>query len=298
MLKWSDPKVQLIACGSSSSKMKSFPEWDRVMLESTWDAVDYISMHYYADNKADDLPGYLALTAEFEHYIDTMAGLLRFVKGKLRSNHDVYLSWDEWNIWYHDQTLRGGWAEAPRLVEDVYNLGDALVSALWLNVFLRRSNVLKIACLAQIVNVIAPILTSTDALVKQTIFYPFQLFRRHARGQSLDLLVGSPTYTTAAYGETPLLDVAGSYDAAAGQQAFFLVNRSTTAALPVDLTWRGQAPQRITALHQLCGADPKAANTFAKPDAVTPQTLQGPPIEQGKVTLTLPPLSLTVALAE
>jgi alpha-N-arabinofuranosidase len=297
LLKWNDPALSLVACGSSSSKMKSFPEWDRVVLEATWDHVDYISMHYYADNFADDLGSYLASSRLFEGYIDTMAGLLRFVKGKLRSNRDVYLSWDEWNIWYHDQTLRGGWEEAPRLVEDVYNLEDALLAALWLNVFLRRSDVLKIACLAQIVNVIAPILTSTDALVRQTIFYPFQLFRRHARGQALDLLVKSPVYEAKSYGETPQLDVSASYDPDRGEQAIFLVNRSATAPLQVEIEWRGPAPHAVTQLHQLCGDDPKASNTFAQPYTVVPRQLPGLPITGGSASLLLPPLSLTVAVA-
>jgi alpha-L-arabinofuranosidase len=297
MLKWSDPQLHLVACGSSSSKMKTFPEWDRVVLEATWEHVDAISMHYYADNFADDLGSYLASPTLFENYIDTMSGLLRFVKGKLRSSHDVYLSWDEWNVWYHDQTLRGGWAEAPRLVEDVYNLEDALLTSLWLNVFLRRCDVLKIACLAQIVNVIAPILTSSEALVKQTIFYPFQLFSRYARGQALDLIVKSPTYLATTYGETSQLDVSASYDAADGQQAIFLVNRSAGEPLLVDINWQGPAPESFTSISQLCGTDAKATNTFAQPNAVVPQQLPGVPIRDKRVSLQLPPLSLTVAVA-
>ncbi len=296
LLKWNDPQVQLVACGSSNPQLATYPEWDRTVLETTWEYVDYISMHYYAGNHADDLGSFLATTAVFENYVDTMAGLLRFVKGKLRSSHDVYLSWDEWNVFYHDQTLRGGWAEAPRLVEDVYNLADALVVATWLNTFVRRCDVLKIACVAQIVNVIAPILTSSDGMVKQSIFYPFQLFRRYAAGKSLDLAVTSPTYTAKTHGETPLLDAAASYDAASGQQALFLVNRSATDALPVELAWRGSAPQRITAVYQLGGADPKTANTFAQPDAITPQQLPGMAINDGQAGLQLPPLSFTVVL--
>jgi alpha-N-arabinofuranosidase len=297
MLKWSDSSLHLIACGSSSSKMKTFPEWDRIVLEETWELVNYISMHYYADNHADDLGSFLASTANFDNYLKTMAGLLHFVKSKLRSNHDVYLSWDEWNVWYHDMTLRGGWVEAPRLVEDVYNLADALVVAMWLNTFLRHCDVLKIACVAQIVNVLGPILTSTDSLVKQTIFYPFQLFRRYARGQSLSLLVKSPSYEANTYGETSLLDASASYDAATGQQAIFLVNRGTSEPLHVDVVWRGPAPKSIKSIFQISGTDSKASNTFAQPDTVVPRQIASVPIHDGCMTLELPPLSFTVAVA-
>ena len=139
------------------------------------------------------------------------------------------------------------------LVEDVYNLEDALLAATWLNVFLRHADVLKIACLAQIVNVIGPILTTTDSLVRQTIFYPFQLFRRYARGRSLDLLVRSPSYESETYGEAPLLDVSASYDAASGQQAIFLVNRSAGEPLFVDIVWQGSAPASIGSILQIAG---------------------------------------------
>lgn len=297
LLKWSDPNLTLIACGSSGPLIKTFPEWDRIVLEETWEHVDCISMHYYATNFADDLGSYLASSANFETYIDTLRGLLSFVKGKLRSTHDVYLSWDEWNVWYHNQTLRGGWQEAPRLVEDVYNLEDALLVSSWLNVFLRHCDILKIACLAQIVNVIAPILTTSDSLVQQTIFYPFQLFRRYAHGKSLDLLVQSPTYEAKTYGETALLDVSASYDSASGQQSIFLVNRSSDEPLSVDISWRGPAPQRIESLIQFGGAHPKAANTFDDPNALVPSKLPGLPIHDGHVAIALPPLSLTVAVA-
>ncbi|MBX0329007.1 alpha-N-arabinofuranosidase [Oscillochloris sp. ZM17-4] len=294
MMRWHDPELKLILCGSSGTTMPSYPEWDRVALEHCWDVADYLSLHYYASNADDDTPSFLAMSAQFESHIDTLAGLLRYVKAKHRSAHDVYLSWDEWNVWYKDRQMDGGWQEAPHLIEEVYNLEDALVVAQWMSVFLRRCDVLKIACLAQVVNVIAPILTTSAGLLKQSIFYPFALFSAHAAGSSLLPHVVAPQYETKRYGPMPLLDVSASHDEAIGQGAVFLVNRSQTEALETEVRWQGAAPAQVTGITQLSGADPKAANSFARPDVVAPRELAGGPVQAGSFTLSLPPLSFTV----
>ncbi|MBN1920181.1 MAG: alpha-N-arabinofuranosidase [Anaerolineae bacterium] len=296
MMKWQDPTLKLTLCGSSGMDMPTFPEWDRVALELCWEQVDYLSLHAYVGNHNDDTGSYLALTHRLAEQVDTLAATLRYVKARLRSRHEVYLSWDEWNVWYKDMTMQGGWTEAPHLIEEVYNLEDALVVAQWLNLFLRRCDVLHMACLAQIVNVIAPILTTRNSLLKQSTFYPFQLFRRAARGLALDVHVEAPYYTTQKFGAVPLLDVSASYDSGAGVGAIFLVNRSQEQPLPVELRWQQQAPQRVTEVVRLAGTDPKAANTFEYPTAVTPAAIPAPPIVDGAAQILLPPLSLTVLM--
>ncbi len=298
MMKWHDPAIQLSLCGSSGPGMPTYPEWDRLVLEAAWEQADYLSLHYYAANRENDLGSFLALTAQFEDQVDTLAATLRYVKAKLRSKHTVYLAWDEWNVWYKNMTTQGGWTEAPHLLEEIYNLEDALVVALWLNVFLRKCDVLKVACLAQIVNVIAPLLTRSDQLVKQTTFYPFQLFRQYAHGQSLAPLTRAPLYATKQFGDMPLVDVSACYDAAAGHHAVFIVNRSQSETVPAELCWQGAAPKAMTAIHQLAGTDPKAANTFDQPNAIVPSTLPGRPVEDGHLSLALPPLSLTVLVGQ
>ncbi|MCS6937706.1 MAG: alpha-N-arabinofuranosidase [Roseiflexus sp.] len=298
LMKWHDPSIRLTLCGSSSSGMPTYPEWDRIALEICWEYVDFLSLHFYAGNRDNDTDSYLALARQFEEHLDTLAGTLRYVKAKLRSKHNVYLSWDEWNVWYKDQTTQGEWREAPHLIEEVYNLEDALVVAQWLNVFLRRCDVLKIACLAQLVNVIAPILTRPDGMLRQSIFYPFALFSRYAHGDSLDLLVQSPTYHTRAFGEQPLIDAAASYDAECGRGAVFVVHRGQRAPLTVNFEWRGRSLQRITHIYQVSGADPKAANSFDHPDVVCTRELPGAPVVDGRFSLNAPPLSLTVAVVE
>jgi alpha-N-arabinofuranosidase len=216
------------------------------------------------------------------------------VKTKLRSKHNVYLSWDEWNVWYKDRSGRGMWQEAPPLSEELYNLEDALVIAQWLNVFLRRCDVLKIACLAQVVNTIAPLTTRGDRLLRQTTFYPFVLVSNHASGVALSPLTVAPLYDTRAFGPMPLLDVSASYDAASDRGAVLLVNRSQHETVTTDVVWQGAAPGRVPAIYQLAGADPKAVNTFEQPDAIVPRRLEGAPLSDGRMTLRLPPLSFTV----
>lgn len=297
MMRWHDKSIQLVLCGSSSIGMPTFPEWDRVALEYCWDQVDYHSLHYYAMNVEDDTDSFLALASEFESYLDTLTGVLRYVKAKTRSKHDVYLSWDEWNVWYKAREgshMQGAWTEAPHLIEEVYNLEDALVVAQWMNVFLRKSDVLKVACLAQIVNVIAPILTTRDAMLRQSIYYPFMLFSKLASGAALDVSVKSPMYSTKKFGDMPLLDVSASYDEATGAHAIFIVNRSQTETVPVNLHWQDRAPSAIRALHQICGGDPKAANTYENPDIVALERVTPPALDGSSSSFTLPPLSFTV----
>lgn len=296
LMRIQDNNLKLVLCGSSSSGMRTYPEWDRVALEYCWDAVDYHSMHYYAGNREDDTASYLALSAEFEQYVDTLAGVLRYVKARNRSRHDVYLSWDEWNVWYKThipQHLDGEWTQAPHLIEEMYNLEDALVVAQWMNVFLRKSDVLKIACLAQIVNVIAPILTTCEGLLKQSIYYPFMLFSQLASGDALDLAVKTPHYHTKQFGDMPLLDVSASYNAETGVNAIFIVNRSQTESLPVDLYWQDLQPRQINAVHQLAGTDPKAVNTFEQPNLLTAVSITAPAVADGRASLVVPPLSFT-----
>ena len=296
MMRWHDPSIKLVLSGSSSIWMPTYPEWDRIVLERCWDQVDYHSMHYYAGNRDNDTASYLALSAEFETYLDTLSGVLRYVKIKQRSKHDVYLSWDEWNVWYRanePDDVQGKWAAAPHLLEEVYNLEDALVVAQWMNVFLRKSDVLKVACLAQIVNVIAPILTTRDTLLKQSIYYPFMLFSKLASGDALDVAVKAPFYHTARFGDMPLVDVSASYDEAKQTGAVFMVNRSQTDSLPVQLHWQDRVPQRIEAVHQLAGTDPKAANSFENPNRVVAVQVKAPMLQEKSATLVLPPLSFT-----
>jgi len=294
MMKWQDPSIKLVVAGSSNTAMPTYPEWDRIVLEACWDKVDYLSMHYYAQNLEDDTASYLGYATHFESHVDTLAATLQYVKTLKRSSHDVFLSWDEWNVWYKDRSGKGNWSEAPHLSEELYNLEDALVVAQWLNVFLRKSDVLKIACIAQIVNTIAPMTTRGDELLKQTTYYPLMLVSQHARGTALDVLVQSPEYETKRYGMLPVLDVSASYEEATGQGAIFVVNRSQHETLSTELVWQGTAPSEISGGYQLAGSDPKAVNTFEQPDTIIPQAQPAVAVRDGRAIVSLPPLSFSM----
>ncbi|WP_407542275.1 alpha-N-arabinofuranosidase (plasmid) [Deinococcus radiomollis] len=307
LMRWMDPSIKTIACGSSATSMPGYPDWDRVVLDHSYAQIDYFSMHHYAANpyptisNTERLPvdtdSYLASSVHFEEHADTLAAAIRLAKAKNRSKHDVHLCWDEWNVWYRAKGGDGGWSEAPHILEEEYNLEDALVVATWLNTFLRKADVVKIACIAQIVNVIAPIMTRSDGMFKQTIFYPLTLFSNHASGHSLDLLVKSPSYHSARYGEVPQLDVSSSFDPESGKGAHFLVNRSQTESLSVTLNWEDVAPDGLTQAWQMSGADPMAGNSFDHPDAVTAHEIPLPRLDGRSMTLTVPPLSFTTLIS-
>ena len=294
MMKWQDPTIQTILCGSSNDQMPTYPEWDRTALEIAWEHMDYLSMHYYAGNRKEDTASFLASAMLFERFVDSLEGTLRYVKAKRRSKHDIFLSWDEWQVWYKGDPLQGNWEEAPHLAEEMYNLEDALVVAQWLNVFLRKSHVLKIACVAQIVNVISWLHTRSDGLLKHPSYYAFKLVSNHARGAALDVHVKSPTQETKEYDAVPMLDVSASYNAETGEGAVFLVNRSQTESVLTDLVWQDEQALEIDKAWQIAGSDPKAINSWETPEQITAKGIAVPTVENGRATINLPPLSFTV----
>ncbi len=295
MMKWQDPTIKTVLCGSSNVRMPTYPEWDRTALEIAWEHMDYHSMHYYTNNNAGDTASYLATAVLLERFVDTLEGTLRYVKSRRRSKHDVYLSWDEWQVWTSlGGHMQGNWTEAPHLAEDIYNLEDALVVAQWLNVLLRKSHVIKIACVAQIVNVISWLHTRKDGLLKQPSYFAFKLVSNLARGEALDVLVKAPLVETKEYDAVPVLDVSGSYDAETQQGAIFLVNRSQTESVVTDFVWQDGKKVQINEAWQLAGGDPKEANSWHEPNRLVAKAISGPNVEDSRATLNLPPLSFTV----
>lgn len=285
MMKWHDPSIILVACGSSGTGMNTFPVWDRITLESLWDKVEYLSLHHYANNNANNTRDFLAYANHFQEHLDALRGVLLYVKSQKRSKHDVYLSWDEWNVWYKNMEMNGRWTEAPHLLEEVYNHEDALVVAQWLNIFLRNADVLKAACLAQIVNVIAPILTNESGLVKQTTFHPIEMMRRLAKGASLAAHVDCKTVETSRFGAAPILDVAATADV--DSIGVFVVNRSVDEAVEVEI----EVPfTSVRSARVLVHSDPKVANTFENPDVVVPTPLDVS-IVDGILRYSAPPMS-------
>jgi alpha-N-arabinofuranosidase len=293
-IKSMDARNQTVLAGSSNPEMPTYPEWDRVILEHCWESIDFLSMHDYAGNWTNDTASYLASGLRFEAHLKTIARTIRNTKTVLGSSHDVKIAWDEWNVWYKDRSADGHWTFAPHLSEEIYNLEDALVIAQWLNVFLRHCDELKIACVAQVVNAISPLLTTPTGLLKQATYYPLLMVAQHAAGDALDVRVESPEYSTTIYGDVPLLDASATFDSKRRRLSIFLVNRSATDVQPLEILCAGISDLSLTNNHQLAGRDPKAANSFEGPDRVVPQPLRPVEIKTGTARLLLPALSFTV----
>ncbi len=300
MMRAFDRGLELVVCGSSNPDMPTFPEWERVVLEHTYEAVDHVSLHMYAKNEAGNLGEYLGLSQRLEAYVGTIASVIEFVRAKTKSRRRVTICFDEWNVWYHSHAqdralLEGakGWPHAPPLLEDVYNFEDALQVGLTLNAFIRRSDVVRIACLAQLVNVIAPIMTETGGPAwRQTTYWPFLFASRFGRGTALRLAVRCPVYETEVAGEVPYLDVAGVRDEAAGAVTLFAVNRHPTEALDmtVGLHGFGAAPRMLD--HRvMTHPDLRATNTREYPNRVIPREGRSAVLDDEGLRAALPPLS-------
>jgi alpha-L-arabinofuranosidase len=292
-MKLVDPSVELVACGSSNSGMPTFGEWEATVLEHTYEHVGYISLHTYYDPGSMDRASLLACATDLDAFIDAVAATADHVAARLRQTRKLRLSVDEWNVWYQSRLeadLDRGWAEAPALIEDTYNAVDAVVVGDLMITLLRHADRVGVACQAQLANVIGPIRTITGGPAwRQTIFHPFALTARHARGTVLRTEPVCPRHETQRYGDVPVLDLAAVHDGDA--LALFAVNRG---GLDLTLTVEARALPGLEPVEHVClsaAADPDAVNTADDPDRVRPRRLPRPERDGGSVTAVLPPLS-------
>jgi alpha-L-arabinofuranosidase len=308
-----DPSIKLVACGSSGPFMPTYIEWDRTVLEACYDDVDGISLHHYWGNDEEtnhDSQIYMAMNLAMDRQIGEIAAVCDTVRAEKRSGKQLWLSFDEWNVWYR---ARGGdftdghGKPAPHLLEEPYNLEDALLVGGLANSLIRHSDRVKVACLAQLVNVIAPIATNENGILRHTIYYPYAWALEYARGSALNVEAEGPGYEVAAlgrpiesmglplpgFGQVAYVDVAASLDAENKTATLFLFNRHLDKAQDVDLVWRDLRPTAIHSFVTLTGPDLKAGNTFADPNRVVPQTLENPKPGE-RMSLQLPARSYSV----
>ena len=160
---------------------------------------------------------------------------------------------------------------------------------------------MKIACIAQLVNVIAPIMTEPGgAAWRQTIFYPYFFASVYGRGKALQLTVKSPGYDSQVADNVPYLDIAGVHDEAGRTLTFFAVNRHASDSLDLDLDLQGFGKARILDHQVMTNTDLEAANTLSSPLAVAPKKGSGAEVKDERLTAKLPPYSyqmLRLALA-
>ena len=306
-MKQFDPELELVVCGSSSSSMPTFAEWERVVLSHAYDLVDYISCHAYYENKGD-LGSFLASGVDMERFIESVVATADQVKAVRGSSKTINISFDEWNIWYNSRfenvdRIRGvtNWPKAPRLLEDVYTVTDGVVLGSLLIALLKHADRVTSASLAQLVNVIAPIMTEPGGPAwRQTTFFPFAATSAHARGLALDVGVRTGTYETEEYGEVAIVDAVASYNDDARHCALYVVNRALVepAELLVDISHLRLAsnPPAVRA-RVLSDPDLDAANTLQRPDRVR---LTDVPVERegDSLRLVVPPISWTELLLE
>ncbi|HWZ99497.1 MAG TPA: alpha-N-arabinofuranosidase [Candidatus Dormibacteraeota bacterium] len=296
-----DPNVKLIACGSSGPGMPTYLEWDREVLEQCYEDVDAISLHrYYGNNSretGDDSTKYMALNLAMEKQIEEVAAVCDYVQGRKKSSKRLWLSFDEWNVWYRKNAgddTDGHRKVAPHLLEEIYNLEDALLVGGLINALLRHTDRVKIACLAQLVNVIAPIMTNESGLFRQTIFYPYAWALQNARGATLEQIAESPTYEVSGMGPVAYVDVASTFDKENGKTVLFVFNRDLSKTREVEFVWEDTAPSRVTDATVLTGDDLKAVNGFDAPTRVAPRALEKPVVKSGKMTFEVPARSYSM----
>ena len=292
MMKDTDPHIETVACGSSTMSGRSYMEWDRMVLEYIGPYADYISLHRYADNPKNNTANFLAITHTIDLRIEHMDAVCRLVQAKTRSKKRHYLCFDEWNVWYRTtgpENANGRGKFAPHLLEEHYNLEDALVVAGFLNSFIRHADTVKIANIAQIVNVIAPILTRDEQILLQSIYYPFAMVSARRDGVAIQPVVIGPGYESLDYGWVNEIDASAILGD--GVLHAFLTNRNMSESAEVEIDPAGAKIQSVLSAEVVYGSSSKDSNTFENPHNVVSRPLRTGILRDGKAVLRLPPLS-------
>ena len=299
-MKWVDPSIELVACGSAAHDMPTYGSWEYQMLDECYENVDYVSLHRYYGNPTNDTPGFLARSMDLDDFIREVVAICDAVGGKKHAKKKLNLSFDEWNVWYHsneqDREIQKAdkWGRALPLLEDIYNFEDALLAGAILITFLKNADRVKVACLAQLVNVIAPIMTRNGGGVwAQTIFYPMMHASRYGRGTALRAIMSSPTYDCKDYEKVPVTDgtaVMGDD----GSVTIFAVNRDMEESVSLECDLRAFGDMKILEHIVLHHDDVKAVNTEENPGEVAPRKVRGGKTDGGRMTVKLPALSWNV----
>ncbi len=268
-MKMIDPSIKLVSCGSSGIGMPTFPKWESITLDHTYDYVDYVSLHQYYDNKANDTADYLAKSMDMEQFIKSVVATCDYVKAKKRSKKELKLSFDEWNVWYHsneaDEELkqRKPWSLAPGLLEDIYNFEDALLVGLLLISLMKNADRVKMASLAQLVNVIAPIMTDEKGGAwKQTIFYPFLHASIYGRGVALQPVIQSTKHDTSNHTDVSDVEAIAVYNPENEEVTIFAVNRDVDNDVNFTSDLRGFEDYKVLEYIVMEGHDMKAVNSL------------------------------------
>lgn len=299
-MKTMDDSIELVSCGSSNVEMPTFPEWEAVTLEETYDYVDYISLHNYYGNAENDTEDYLAKTQDLERFLHTVIATCDYIKAKKRSKKTLNLSFDEWNVWFHavegdnEEMAKRPWQIAPHLLEDIYDFEDAILVGLILITFLKHADRLKMACLAQLVNVIAPIMTENDGGAwKQTIYYPFLHASKYGRGVALRSVVNSSLHDSKTHEDVTDIESVAVYQEEKDEVTIFAVNRNVKEEVQFDADVRSFAGYTVKEYLVMEHDDWKAVNSIAG-EKVTPVIKTAYELQDGMFTTKMKPCSWNV----
>jgi alpha-N-arabinofuranosidase len=299
-MKQIDPTVELVACGSSNAKMPTFAAWEAEVLDLAYNDVDFVSLHVYYGNRDNDSRNFLAQSMDMDYFIKSVTAICDYAKAKTRSKKNMMLSFDEWNVWYHsnaadkDAMENRPWKVAPALLEDNYTFEDALLVGLMLMTLVKHSDRVRMACMAQLVNVIAPIMTEPDgAAWRQTIFYPLLHVSKYGRGVALQPVLSSTKHDTAEFTDVNDVESIAVWNEEQDELTIFAVNRDLTETVPLTCDVRDFEGYRVVEQLEMASDDLKARNSVA--DAkVAPVTVASGEISGGMLSATLKPASWNV----
>ncbi len=293
IMRWIDPNIEIVACGSSGAWMPTFPEWDRIVLEYLYDQVDFISLHsYYGHDDTDNLGDFLASFVDMDNFIHTIASTADYVKAKKRSRKTMKLSFDEWNIWADRNQTYDTWDFAKPRLEQSYNLADALAFGGLICTLLNNADRVKMACLAQLVNAIAPIYTKPGGpVIKQTTYYPFQQVSAYGRGEVLKPILTCPKYDSKIYGDVPVLQTAVVFNEETKEISVFILNCDLGEDVEITLDFRSFGSVQPLEHVVLNGSDLGATNSFTEPNKVKPGKLEVSGVRANQLPVVLPKLS-------
>ncbi|MCL2387196.1 MAG: alpha-N-arabinofuranosidase [Defluviitaleaceae bacterium] len=301
VMKWVDPEIELVVCGSSGLGMPTFASWEATVLEHTYEHVDYLSLHSYYGNPKNDLQNYLAMSVGMDRFIKSVVAICDYIKAKKRSDKVLNLSFDEWNIWYHSHakdSKNEPWQQSPPILEDIYNFEDALLLGCLLITLLKNSDRVKIACLAQLVNVIAPIMTEKNgAAWKQATFYPFMQTAHHGHGTVLRHNLEVPDYDCDEYKAVPYVESVAIHNPQKNEVVIFVVNRSKDESIDFSAELQGFEIKNVLEFSEISGHDIKQTNTK---DAcpIAPKAAQQASVNGNILSATLSALSWNVIRVE
>ncbi|MEG3615781.1 alpha-N-arabinofuranosidase [Isoptericola haloaureus] len=295
-----DPDLELVVCGSSNSGMPTFGAWEHTVLTEAYEHVDHVSAHAYYYEEDGDLASFLASAVDMDHFVDSVAATADAVRAAGKHTKRIHISFDEWNVWYQKRAESrppsgDDWPVAPVLLEDRYNVADAVVVGNLLISLLRHTDRVHAASQAQLVNVIAPIMTEPGGRSwKQTIFHPFALTSRHAAGEVLRLAIDAPTTDTARFGEVPVLDAVATHDAGTGEVVVLATNRSVTDEVTLDVDLRGFEGLRVVEALTLSNPDHTWSATADDDSSVAPRSNATAQVADGRLGAVLPPVSWSI----